>query len=76
MNNLNELERFSIIIFSLVFIFQSLFIDFKLYSFGLLGYFLNEKINHVLKNNIAKPLMGNNYFPLLGYGKRPKGAKN
>ena len=33
-------------------------------------------INHFMKEYIFKPIMGNNYFPLLGYGKRPKGSKN
>lgn len=76
MNYLNELERFSIVLFSIIFIIQSLFINFKLYGFGLLGYIINEKLNNIFKNDIAKPLMDKNKFTILGYGTRPKGAKN
>ena len=36
---------------------------------------LNDAFNHFLKNNICKPLMGNNKWPIFGYGIRPKGAK-
>ena len=30
----------------------------------------------VLKHYVFKPIMGNKKWPILGYGKRPKGAKN
>lgn len=45
-----------------------------LYLLG--GLLLNECINDFLKNFVAKPLMKNNSVPILGIGKRPKGAKN
>ena len=32
--------------------------------------------NHFMKEYIFRPIMGNKYFPILGYGKRPKGAMN
>ena len=76
MNYLNELERYSIVLFSIIFIIQGLFINFKLYGLGLLGYFLNENLNKIFKNYVAKPLIGNKNIPILGIGKRPKGAKN
>lgn len=35
-----------------------------------------DALNHIIKYNISKPLMGNKKFPILGTGTRPKGAKN
>ena len=32
--------------------------------------------NHILKEKVFKPLMGNKNFPIIGIGKRPHGAKN
>ena len=46
------------------------------------GYFLLgslfavEYLNMIFKNYIAKPLMGDKKWPILGWGIRPKGAKN
>jgi len=40
------------------------------------GMFINEIINDFLKTRVAKPIMGNKNIPLLGFGKRPQGAKN
>jgi membrane-associated phospholipid phosphatase len=33
-------------------------------------------MNHFMKEYIFRPIMGNKYFPILGYGIRPKGAIN
>ena len=35
-----------------------------------------DALNHLTKNYISKPLMGNKKFNILGTGTRPKGAKN
>ena len=32
--------------------------------------------NHFIKEYILRPIWGNKYLPILGYGRRPKGAKN
>ena len=32
--------------------------------------------NHILKEKVFKPLMGNENFPIIGIGKRPHGASN
>lgn len=76
MNYLNELERFSVILFSLFFVFQGLFINLPLYFTGFVGYNLSEISNCFFKNYISKPLIGNKKLPILGIGSRPKGAKN
>ena len=76
MIGLSELERFSVVLFLLVFIIQGLFINFPLYFTGLVGYSFSEFSNGFFKNKIAKPIIGNKTLPILGSGKRPKGAKN
>ena len=40
------------------------------------GILLGEQINHVLKYIIAKPLLGDKKYPIMGSGARPKGARN
>jgi len=37
---------------------------------------INDTFNGFLKHYMFKPIMGNKKWPILGYGKRPKGAKN
>ena len=37
---------------------------------------ISNMINGVLKYKIAKPIMGDKYYPILGKGSRPKGAAN
>ena len=37
---------------------------------------VNDMFNGILKHKLFKPIMGNKKWPILGYGKRPKGAKN
>ena len=36
----------------------------------------NDIFNGFLKHYLFKPIMGNKKWPILGFGKRPKGAKN
>ena len=48
-------------------------IDLLLLSITLL---LNDGLNHFLKYNIVRPLMGNKRYGILGSGARPKGAKD
>ena len=40
------------------------------------GILLGEQINHVLKYIIARPLLGDKKYPIMGSGARPKGARN
>jgi len=42
----------------------------------LIAYILNNISNHVLKEYLFKPFMGNKSFPIFGRGTRPFGAKN
>ena len=37
---------------------------------------VGETINTVLKHYVFKPIMKNKYWPILGYGTRPKNSKN
>lgn len=53
-----------------VLIFSLLTKDIYLFLVLLIG----EQINHILKYNIAKPIMGNKKYPILGTGTRPPGA--
>jgi len=37
---------------------------------------LGEFINKILKHGVFKPIMKDKYFPILGFGTRPKNSKN
>ena len=73
MKFINEIER----MFPLLIM---LYIFYKAIEYGdwnLLGaYILNNMSNHVLKEYLFKPIMGDKSFFLLGKGTRPLGAKN
>ena len=60
-----------ITMFSLIWILQN-----HEYLYFFISVIVCDALNHIIKNNIAKPLMGNKKFPILGTGTRPKGAKN
>lgn len=47
-----------------------------MYLFLMVLIFLGELLNNVLKHGVFKPLMKNNKWPILGYGRRPLNSKN
>tara|TARA_B100000780_G_C21095667_1_gene441871 strand:- start:8 stop:490 length:483 start_codon:yes stop_codon:yes gene_type:complete len=70
---LNEIERMFPFLILLYFAYKAVdHGEHKLF----IAYILNNASNHILKEYIFKPIMGNKSFPLLGKGTRPVGAKN
>ena len=70
----DEFKRFSpllLLIYSLFFVKKGIHKNLLL-----TGYIFNTVINFLLKNIIFYPLMKNNYYPIIGYGTRPKNAIN
>tara|TARA_B110000971_G_C20016550_1_gene504263 strand:+ start:1011 stop:1499 length:489 start_codon:yes stop_codon:yes gene_type:complete len=74
MNVVNEIERMSPLLI-LIYISIGYLQGTETVQF-LIGFGINNFSNHFIKNYIFKPLMKNKSFPLLGNGKRPKGAKD
>ena len=52
------------------------FTQMDMYLFLVVLIFLSEMLNNLLKQFVFKPLMKNNKWPILGYGRRPLNSKN
>ena len=51
-------------------------ITYKLPFYNIFNFYLDNQINHFLKNNVFKKIIGNSKLLILGYGKRPNSAMN
>lgn len=74
MNVINEIERMSPLLI-LIYICVGYILGTETLEF-IIGFGINNISNFYLKNYVFKPLMKNKKYPILGSGKRPKGAKN
>lgn len=74
MNIIHEIERMSPLLI-LIYICIGYLQGTETLQF-LVGYGVNNISNHYIKNYIFKPIMKNKTMPILGRGRRPKGAKN
>ena len=60
-------------IFSIILFFLTDEIEYVVLGISL---FFADGLNHILKDYVFKPIMGNKNWPIIGLGKRPKGANN
>ena len=60
-------------IFSIILFFLTDEIEYVVLGISL---FFADGLNHILKDYVFKPIMGDKNWPIIGLGKRPKGANN